>query len=250
MLRGKESITNSAAKRPGTRAIIAGWDRARRRRRLDDPNCRTAQTCQLWLKSRRLRLLRCRRLRGRCLWCRGFRCRWRCLWWRRFRWWCRRCGFWHRSRGRLWCWWRSRRGFRGWRRRRGGSRCRCRGLSLRQLHLGGLALVPVHEIGSNDESEHDATQDDSEECPTAGLVVVCHIVVLPLEGSLVQTVQAYRVMPLGSRVGACECAIRDAYAQANAALRQALTAYVLPSCRRRLKSGVTAMASTKFTITE
>lgn len=110
--------------------------------------------------------------------------------------------------------------------------------------------MPVHEIGSNDESEHDATQDDSEECPTAGLVVVCHIVVLPLEGSLVQTVQAYRVMPLGSRVGACECAIRDAYAQANAALRQALTAYVLASCRRRLKSGVSAMASTKFTITE
>jgi hypothetical protein len=124
----------------------------------------------------RRRLLRCRlrgfRCRGRrsgfrC-WCRdkrrGFRCR------------CRRSGSWGR-RGRW-----SRRlwhGLWGW--------SRCRGFSLWRLDLRGLALVPVHEIGSNDESEHDASQDDSEECPTAGLVVVCHVVDLHSRVSLVQT---------------------------------------------------------------
>jgi hypothetical protein len=124
-----------------------------------------------------LRLLWSRRLRPRCFWRRGFRSR-RSGFRRRRRWSSFRCG----SRSRWWwwcCFWCRRRGRCGrWCGRwcRSGFRCgrRSRGLSLRRLGLGRLALVPVHEIGSNDESEHDATQDDSEKCPTAGLVIVCH----------------------------------------------------------------------------
>jgi AcrR family transcriptional regulator len=137
------------------------------RDRLGGPSSRTAQT------SRRLRIGRRCWLRSRCwcrrLWCRCFRHGGRCRLWRS-----RRSGFWR------WC--RRWRGFRGWRRRW----CRCRGFSLWWLDLGGFALVPVHEIGSNDESEYDASQDDSEERPTAGLVVVCHSL-SPTRGSLVQT---------------------------------------------------------------
>ena len=52
--------------------------------------------------------------------------------------------------------------------------------SAARVRRGGLGLVPIHEIGSNHESKDDASQDDSEERPTAGLVVVCHIIVLLL----------------------------------------------------------------------
>jgi hypothetical protein len=45
-----------------------------RGKRLGDPNCRTAQTCQRRLGIGRRRRLWRRRLRRRCLWCRGFRC--------------------------------------------------------------------------------------------------------------------------------------------------------------------------------
>ena len=138
------------------------------RRRLGDSGDRP--DCQRRLMIGRGCLLRCW-----CgsLWGRGFRSRrrrsgLRC--WSRCRCRCRRSSFWGRcgrwSR-RWWC------GLRGWR--------RCGGFSLRRLDLGGLALVPVHEVGSNDESEHDASQDDSEERPTAGLVVVCHVLISTLE---------------------------------------------------------------------
>jgi hypothetical protein len=124
------------------------------------------------------RLMIGRRCLLRCLWGRGFRCR---GWRSGFRCWCggRRSGFW----GRYGRWSRRRwRGLRSWRRRRS----RCWSFSLWQLDLRGLALVPVHEIGSNDESEHDASQDDSEERPTAGLVVVCHVVDLHSRVSFIQ----------------------------------------------------------------
>ena len=154
---------------------------------------RTAQTRHcLRIGWRRLFRSRCWLLWRRCLW---RRCRlWRC---RRsgFRRWCR-CGFWCSRRSGFWR--RRGRRFRSWRRR--WFRCRCRCFSLWRFDLGGFALVPVHEIGSNDEGQHNASQDDSEECPTAGLVVVCHSL-SPSRGSLVQTGRAYRLLHPGSRVG-------------------------------------------------
>ena len=72
---------------------------------------------------------------------------------RRGRW--LRCRGWFRSRSRLWRHrWRFRR-----RRLRGGR---------------SLRSVPVHKVSSNYESEHNAAQDDREECPAAALVIVCH----------------------------------------------------------------------------
>jgi hypothetical protein len=164
--------------------------------RLDRPDRTSA-------KGRRLRLFRCRCLWRRCLWCRGFGaggvasgagawCRWRRFW------------RWCRGRSRLRRWRRRRR--RSWRRLWCWSRGRS--FSLRWLWCwpGGLGLVPVHEIGSNHESKDDASQNDSEERPTAGLVVVCHIVVLPLKGRWSRRGRAYRVIHPGSRVGPRKCA--------------------------------------------
>jgi hypothetical protein len=197
--------------------------------RLGDPNeDRPDVTC--------LRIGRRCRLRSRCwlLWRRRLGCRCRCGLWRS-----RRSGFWR------WC--RRWRGFRGWRRR--WCRCRCRGFSLWWLDLGGFALVPVHEIGSNDESEHNASQDDSEERPTAGLVVVCHSL-SPSRGSLVQTGRAYRFLPPGSRVGPGKAPISGAYAQGKGTPAQATTTDQSVGCRPRLKSGVSPIERAKFTITE
>ena len=54
---------------------------------------------------------------------------------------------------------------------------------MRRWHFDfdGLALVPVHKVGGNDECKHYAGQDDSKKGPTASLVIVCHKDDLPPE---------------------------------------------------------------------
>ena len=189
---------------------------------------------------------RCRR-RCRCglLWrrCLRGRCRRSSLWRR-----CWRRGFWRWCRSGLGCWRRRRRRSRRWLWRRG----RSRSFSLRWLWRGrgGLGFVPIHEIGSNHESKDDASQDDSEERPTAGLVVVCHIVVLPLEGRWSRRGRAYRVIHPGSRLVPGNAPISGAYAQAKALPVLLSTAYRSVGCTPRLKSGVSPMAREKFTSIE
>jgi hypothetical protein len=110
--------------------------------------------------------------------------------------------------------------------------------------------VPIHEIGSNHESKDDASQDDSEERPTAGLVVVCHIVVLPLEGRWSRRGRAYRVIPPGSRVDPWKCANFRRICTSEGAPALLSTAYRSVGCPRRLNNGVSPMARAKFTSTE
>jgi hypothetical protein len=77
--------------------------------------------------------------------------------------------------------------------------------------------VPVHKVGSNDEGEHDASQDDSEERPTAGLVVVCHVVNLPLEGLVgPDEAEPSEFSTLGRGSGPAKAPISGAYAQPKA----------------------------------
>src|SRR3972149_567502 len=103
----------------------------------------------------------------------------------------RGCLFWCR---RLWCC----RRFGG---RHLGGRRRCRRLGgllgdrLLDLYVR-VAFVPVHEIGSDDEGEHDAAQYDRKKRPAA-LIVVCHLMnLLPVGGVRIATLNLSRIEPV------------------------------------------------------